>query len=107
MASAGELTGAVDVHSVSVGSLERVVVGVEDQRVPEGHILGELEMDCPCWRVRDCYVRDDYVSRPDDVPTDNVNSAERADVEQHDRKNLSCLTEGPVARLTCPGSGRL
>ena len=26
---------------------------------------------------------------------------------QHDQKNPSCLTEGPVARLTCPGSGRL
>ena len=77
MASAGELTGAVDVHSVSVGSLERVVVGVKNQRVPEGHILGELEMDCPRWRVRDCYVRDDYVSRPDDVPTDDVNSAHK------------------------------
>ena len=107
MTNAAELTGAVDVHSVSVWRFYRPVVGVKNQRVPEGHILGELEMDCPRWRVRDCYVRDDYVSRPDDVPTDNVNSAERADVEQHDPKNLSCLTEGPVARLTCPGSGRL
>ena len=106
MANAGELTGAVDVHSVSVWRFYRPVVGVKNQRVPEGHILGELEMDCPRWRVRDCYVRDDYVSRPDDVPTDDVNSADKI-MCTNDRKNLSCLTEGPVARLTCPGSGRL